>query len=828
MFLLLANVSVYGIEPYFPYPNYYGNCETDFGAPEDSNLTDWQTYLPDGDDDDIYILKLYVYEAGPPDNYGWWRIYLDSAEVYYYEGGQGTGWEVSEFDFTYSVGDTVVFYYDNRYGIAEDERAWVEHIEGSPYPNLWCNHETDFGGETDSCSTDRATRLKDSDNDGIYTFTATAEATNFAAAYRIYVEVDTFYSDYGLFQNGEFAYQIGNEITWYYQASNDSVWIDIPDDTTPPGIVEDFTTIAEERRITLTWTNPSDFDFAGTMIRYAIGDTIPQSQFQGMLLIDDSTSLASESCIYIHDNLITGQPYSYSAFTYDLRGNFSDYNYNAMQIETPTDDDMIGPDFTFEDSIRIQMDESYVISGYISDSSGVYDDATGSAGQGVYFIWDNDGELDIDYNEIQMDIDTTDINYYTALNSIPGQTNGIEIIYKVYAYDNDYDYDNINDRMQNSSDILHIFTDDDGISPTFSNFSPTSIEEGLIFDISCDITDVSGVYDDTTGSDGQGIYLRWDDDGELNIDYANELKMSITDSSGDTFTVITDIEAPSQSAFNNFVYQVYAYDNDYDDADPTDRKQGISALQSISAYDEDTEGPTFNDFSPTDIDENAAFYVQCDIIDPSGIYDDSTGSDGYGVYLLWDYNSSISDSSNEITMSKVFSGIHKADEQISGQPIGTEIFYKVYAYDNDYEGNNPADRTQGISNLQSLSIADISPPNLNIGIAQNPLLERYVDIYVFTSEPLNESGVSMTVDDSVDLAISCIDSIKEIWHVDYELSPITTLFSLIASAADIAGNDTTINFDFSAKFFSNNVIEHISNISDPDGLINFIFPQNSL
>jgi hypothetical protein len=134
--------------------------------------------------------------------------------------------------------------------------------------------------------------------------------------------------------------------------------------------------------------------------------------------------------------------------------------------------------------------------------------------------------------------------------------------------------------------ILVVVTpDDDTLGPTFSSFIPDSTPDTAGFSISCVITDISGVYDDSTGSGGQGVYLLWDNDGEISVT-ANELQMSLV--AGDTFA--TDFQIPQQNKNASFVYEVYAYDNDFDFNESEDRTQGQSGIQSVVIYD--ARGPS--------------------------------------------------------------------------------------------------------------------------------------------------------------------------------------------------------------------------------------------
>lgn len=125
-----------------------------------------------------------------------------------------------------------------------------------------------------------------------------------------------------------------------------------------------------------------------------------------------------------------------------------------------------------------------------------------------------------------------------------------------------------------------VIPDDDTLGPVFVGFNPINWPDTANFFIECQITDPSGVYDDSTGSSGQGVYLRWDNDGEIVID-AQELKMSIAFGS----YYRSDSLVPTQAAGANFVYEVYAFDDDFDTQHPGDREKAGSGLQSVAIRD---------------------------------------------------------------------------------------------------------------------------------------------------------------------------------------------------------------------------------------------------
>ncbi|MGQ9629898.1 MAG: FlgD immunoglobulin-like domain containing protein [bacterium] len=251
-------------------------------------------------------------------------------------------------------------------------------------------------------------------------------------------------------------------------------------------------------------------------------------------------------------------------------------------------------------------------------------------------------------------------------------------------------------------------SDNDTQGPTINNFSPASAGEATAFYIYANITDVSGVYDDSTGSGGQGVYPLWDDDGELSTS-ANEIQMSLV--SGSLYR--TDTQVPPQPGGSSFVYRIRAYDDDAD-AGPGDRAQRVSGMQSITIIDDDSAGPAFANFSPTLVNEGLSFYISVEISDPSGVYDDATGSSGQGIYLIWSNNGNgvdvdsngVPDDANdyEVQMSLVGGSVYQTDSPIPPQALGANFAYRLYARDNDADGGFPGDRARSISAVQSVGI----------------------------------------------------------------------------------------------------------------------------
>jgi hypothetical protein len=137
--------------------------------------------------------------------------------------------------------------------------------------------------------------------------------------------------------------------------------------------------------------------------------------------------------------------------------------------------------------------------------------------------------------------------------------------------------------------------------------------------------------------------------------------------------------------------------------------------------DDDTLGPSFSGFSPLQWPDTTGFLIECQITDPSGVYDDTTGSAGQGVYLLWDNDGEILIDAREITMSNVFGSYYRSDSLIPVQAHGAALVYEINAFDNDFDTQHPGDRKKGRSGLQAVAITDVrGPAATNTAAVPNP------------------------------------------------------------------------------------------------------------
>ncbi|MGQ9456024.1 MAG: cellulase family glycosylhydrolase [Armatimonadota bacterium] len=89
----------------------------------------------------------------------------------------------------------------------------------------------------------------------------------------------------------------------------------------PPGPITNFTATPTGPGIRLSWTNPSDEDFAGTIIRVSTSG-YPADPESGDLVCD-KTGLPGSTDSFIHTNVQPCTTYFYSAFAYDQSRKYS-------------------------------------------------------------------------------------------------------------------------------------------------------------------------------------------------------------------------------------------------------------------------------------------------------------------------------------------------------------------------------------------------------------------------------------------------------------------------------------------------------------------------
>jgi hypothetical protein len=123
----------------------------------------------------------------------------------------------------------------------------------------------------------------------------------------------------------------------------------------------------------------------------------------------------------------------------------------------------------------------------------------------------------------------------------------------------------------------------------------------------------------------------------------------------------------------------------------------------FTMVDDDTEGPAITDFTPELVRVGDVFSIYCRINDPSGVFDDASGSAGQGVYLIWDTDGDLENGHNEVQMSLVSGDLYATDTDLSGFAEGEEIVYAVCAHDDDAD-RGPGDRSLSVSGKQRITV----------------------------------------------------------------------------------------------------------------------------
>ncbi|MBU8920778.1 MAG: hypothetical protein KOO63_02855 [Bacteroidales bacterium] len=154
-------------------------------------------------------------------------------------------------------------------------------------------------------------------------------------------------------------------------------------------------------------------------------------------------------------------------------GNSPENSLNEFHmIFRMVDDDTLGPEISDYSPETIPEWNDIYITTHIFDPSGVYDDDTDEGGQGVYIIWDDDGSLLDGYNVMQMF--AIGGGYFQTIGSLGSYSEGIEILYRVYAYDDDSDSGSA-DRSQSVSEVHSVQVI--GSSPVYETDSSISPDE---------------------------------------------------------------------------------------------------------------------------------------------------------------------------------------------------------------------------------------------------------------------------------------------------------------------------------------------------------------
>ncbi|MCD6596016.1 hypothetical protein J7L68_10150 [bacterium] len=194
--------------------------------------------------------------------------------------------------------------------------------------------------------------------------------------------------------------------------------------------------------------------------------------------------------------------------------------------------------------------------------------------------------------------------------------------------------------------------DNDTLPPIVADYNPQYAQENTSFPITVIFHDEAGV--DTCSPsyiyDGSGSYpaymapyLIWDDDGEVDIDYAGRLDLVAIDET--TFTTAGVGTIPPHLGGSEITFRVYAYDNDFGRGKIADALPIDDNLQTIDI----TEVPTATLISPPESsltsceDQVIIIQVQCStgiIADSIQLYVNGVPYDTSSAQLIYDQSSS--------------------------------------------------------------------------------------------------------------------------------------------------------------------------------------------
>ncbi|MBN2357564.1 family 10 glycosylhydrolase [candidate division KSB1 bacterium] len=125
------------------------------------------------------------------------------------------------------------------------------------------------------------------------------------------------------------------------------------------------------------------------------------------------------------------------------------------------------------------------------------------------------------------------------------------------------------------------------------------------------------------------------------------------------------------------------------------------------SYIGDSQGPVVQEVYtlPKTLFADSEFKIAARITDPSGVFDDKTGSEGTGIYLVYDrYWPPASGTEVKMSALKDMQDWYITDRTIPAQKMGLDFRFRIFAWDNYHESANHPKRNLGYSDIWSLSI----------------------------------------------------------------------------------------------------------------------------
>jgi uncharacterized lipoprotein YddW (UPF0748 family) len=136
-------------------------------------------------------------------------------------------------------------------------------------------------------------------------------------------------------------------------------------------------------------------------------------------------------------------------------------------------------------------------------------------------------------------------------------------------------------------------------------------------------------------------------------------------------------------------------------------EKAVQAPMTWKEQSGDTQGPVVEEVYtlPVKVYQDARFKIAARISDPSGVYDDKTGSNGQGIYLLYD-RVWPPNKGKEVRLSrhKTRPGWYITDEALAADNAGLDFRFRIFAWDNNSESAGHPKRNLGFSDIWSLCI----------------------------------------------------------------------------------------------------------------------------
>jgi len=566
-----------------------------------------------------------------------------------------------------------------------------------------------------------------------------------------------------------------NGVTHYFSAfaydevpnySTKATTFGTPQDVTAPSPVLSFTAVSGNGQATLSWANPSDPDFTGTVVRFSTS-SYPSTPTAGTAVPNgsngDFAGTPGSNGSFTHTGLANGTTYYYSAFAHDEVPNYS-AAANAQAVPgdaTPPDPvtaftarkgdrevllSWTNPSTADFSATTIRFSTSAYPSGPTdgtaapNGSSGVFSGSPGSAGSFTHSGLTNGTTYY--YSAFAADVSN---NYASAVqaSAIPADTLAPSVVTNFQAQAGD---GQVALSWRNPSDS--------DFAGTLVRFSTTSTPAGP--------------------TSGQAV------------PNGNEGRFTGSPGSNGTYT---------HTGLTNgtvYYYAAFAYDE-------------------VPNYASGASGTA----TPQDVT-------------PPGAPTSFTATAGEGeVKLRWNHPADADVAGTLIRFSTVgtpaspTSGSpvpNGSDGKFTGSPAaadsfahtgltnGTTYYYAAFAYDE-------------VPNYSTAATASALPqdtvaPTLTIGVLQNPYFTANLDLYLVASEPLNSGSVSMTVG-GAPVGLQLNDSEENVWKGDYAILG-SGVIALAASAEDLAGNQASVSGSFTAKMLLARVG---GTVTSPDGVM---------